>query len=45
LLRKLVAAGAAVDPKREEYSYGRFAWVTDPEGNRLELWQPSVPGS
>jgi predicted enzyme related to lactoylglutathione lyase len=20
---------------------GRFGWVTDPEGNRIELWQPS----
>jgi predicted enzyme related to lactoylglutathione lyase len=19
---------------------GRFGWVTDPEGNRIELWQP-----
>jgi hypothetical protein len=29
-----------VDPRREEYSYGRFAWIWDPEGNRIELWQP-----
>lgn len=40
LLEKLAAAGAAIDPKREDYGYGRFAWITDPEGNRLELWQP-----
>ena len=24
----------------EEYDYGRFGWVYDPEGNRLELWEP-----
>ena len=24
----------------EEYDYGRFAWITDPEGNRIELWEP-----
>ena len=24
----------------EEYEYGRFAWVMDPEGNRIELWEP-----
>jgi hypothetical protein len=29
-----------VDPKREEYDYGRFAWIMDPEGNRIELWEP-----
>ncbi len=41
LLEKLIAAGVPVDPKREDYDYGRFGWFTDPEGNRVELWQPS----
>ena len=40
LLANLAAAGVIIDPKREDASYGRFAWITDPEGNRLELWQP-----
>lgn len=40
LLATLAAAGATIDPKREDYSYGRFAWIIDPEGNRVELWQP-----
>ena len=40
LLDKLSAAGISVDPKREQYDYGRFGWFTDPEGNRVELWQP-----
>ena len=26
--------------KVEEHDYGRFAWITDPEGNRIELWEP-----
>lgn len=26
--------------KREDGEYGRFAWVIDPEGNKVELWQP-----
>jgi len=34
------AAGVSVDSKREAYDYGRFAWFRDPEGNRVELWQP-----
>jgi predicted enzyme related to lactoylglutathione lyase len=41
LLDRLAAAGVQVDPKRETYDYGRFGWFTDPEGNRVELWQPS----
>jgi predicted enzyme related to lactoylglutathione lyase len=26
--------------KVEDYDYGRFAWIADPEGNRIELWEP-----
>jgi predicted enzyme related to lactoylglutathione lyase len=40
LIAQLEAAGVPVDPQRENASYGRFAWITDPEGNRIELWQP-----
>jgi len=37
----LIAAGAEVDPKRQREDYGSFGWFTDPEGNRVELWQPA----
>jgi predicted enzyme related to lactoylglutathione lyase len=40
LLAKLADAGVRIDPKREDHEYGRFAWIWDPEGNRVELWQP-----
>jgi predicted enzyme related to lactoylglutathione lyase len=40
LLDRLIAAGVTVDPKRESYSFGKFGWFTDLEGNRVELWQP-----
>jgi predicted enzyme related to lactoylglutathione lyase len=40
LLAALRAEGCAVDAKVEESEYGKFGWVMDPEGNRLELWQP-----
>ncbi len=40
LLESLAAAGVWIDPKREDYGYGRFAWIKDCDGNRLELWQP-----
>ena len=42
VLDNLIAKGVEVDPKRESYEYGRFGWFTDPEGNRVELWQPSA---
>ncbi len=40
LIDQLSKAGVRIDPKRDDYSYGRFAWIWDPEGNRIELWQP-----
>jgi predicted enzyme related to lactoylglutathione lyase len=40
VLAQLRAAGATVDPKVEDTEYGRFGWFVDPEGNRVELWQP-----
>jgi predicted enzyme related to lactoylglutathione lyase len=42
LLTQLAAAGVPIDPKRDEASFGKFAWITDPDGNRVELWQPLV---
>ena len=41
LLAALREEGVEIDPKREDYDYGRFAWVMDPEGNRIELGEPS----
>jgi len=40
LLEALRAEGVWIDPKREDADYGRFAWITDPDGNRIELWEP-----
>lgn len=39
MLAQLRAAGVTVE-KVESHDYGRFAWITDPEGNRIELWEP-----
>ena len=38
---QLRAAGIAVDVDPKAYPYGRFAHLADPEGNRIELWQPT----
>ncbi|MEJ8568105.1 VOC family protein [Elongatibacter sediminis] len=39
-LANVAAGGATVLPEREEHDYGRFGWFVDPDGNRVELWQP-----
>jgi predicted enzyme related to lactoylglutathione lyase len=43
MLAQLRTAGAEVDGRVEEYEYGRFGWFSDPDGNRVELWEPSAP--
>jgi hypothetical protein len=40
LLAQLRRAGVRVEDRIEASSYGRFGWAYDPEGNRLELWEP-----
>ncbi len=38
-LEQLKADGVEIE-KTEDFDYGRFAWIRDPEGNRIELYQP-----
>ncbi len=45
LLKQLRSEGVEVDERMEEYEYGRFGWIMDPEGNRIELWEPGVPSA
>ena len=33
-------AGGEVIPEKEEHDFGRFGWIIDPDGNRVELWEP-----
>jgi predicted enzyme related to lactoylglutathione lyase len=40
LLGALRAEGCDVIDKVEESEFGRFGWVVDPEGNKIELWEP-----
>jgi predicted enzyme related to lactoylglutathione lyase len=42
MLAQLRRLGARVDDEVQDMAgVGRFGWVTDPEGNRVELWQPA----
>ena len=38
-LSNVRAAGGEVIPEKEEHDYGRFGWIVDPDGNRVELWE------
>jgi predicted enzyme related to lactoylglutathione lyase len=40
LIEEMKENGLQVVGKMEEYEYGKFAWVMDPEGNKIELWEP-----
>ncbi len=42
MLAQLRALGVSVDQKVADDFNGRFAWVMDPEGNRIELWEPKA---
>ena len=40
LLAVLREEGVTVVGEMEEYDYGKFGWIMDPEGNKIELWEP-----
>jgi len=42
LLQALRDEGCEVLEKTEDSEYGKFGWVMDPEGNKVELWQPPI---
>lgn len=42
-LAQVRASGVAVMDAIEESEFGRFGWFVDPDGNKVELWQPPNP--
>ncbi|MFC0349349.1 VOC family protein [Undibacterium danionis] len=40
LIKMLKQEGCHVFDKIDESEYGKFGWVIDPEGNKVELWEP-----
>jgi len=40
LLVALKKEGVTIVGEVEEHEYGKFGWILDPEGNKLELWEP-----
>ncbi len=42
LLAQLQAGGVAVIKGPESHENGKFAWIMDPDGNKVELWEPKL---
>jgi len=40
LLKVLKTEGVTIVGEMEEYDYGKFGWILDSEGNKIELWEP-----
>ena len=40
LLKELQKEGVTIVGEMQEYDYGKFGWVLDNEGNKIELWEP-----
>jgi len=40
LLEELKNAGVTIIGEIQSFDYGKFGWVLDPEGNKIELWEP-----
>lgn len=43
MLARLNDKGVALEGEPENFDYGKFAWVMDPNGIKVELWQPLAP--
>jgi predicted enzyme related to lactoylglutathione lyase len=41
IVARLTRAGVAVLKREEEGSFGKFAWILDPDGTKIELWEPA----
>jgi predicted enzyme related to lactoylglutathione lyase len=42
MVDRLRKAGVSIEPHAETYPNGRFAELEDPEGNRIQLWEPNA---
>jgi len=40
IVARLKAKGVEILKRDDSDDYGRFTWVLDPEGNKVELWEP-----
>lgn len=40
VLKRVSDGGGTIVGEMEEYKFGKFGWILDPDGNKVELWQP-----
>lgn len=40
LMEELKEQGVEIAGEIQTYPYGKFGWILDPEGNKIELWEP-----
>ena len=40
LLKILKEEGVTIVGEMQTYDYGKFGWILDPDGNKIELWEP-----
>lgn len=40
VLKRVSDGGGTIVGEMEEYDFGKFGWFLDPDGNKVELWQP-----
>jgi predicted enzyme related to lactoylglutathione lyase len=45
MLARLAEKGVPLEGEPQDFDYGRFAWVMDPNGVKIELWQPVEPAA
>ena len=41
LLQELKREGVEIVGEMQTFDYGKFGWILDPEGNKIELWEPN----
>jgi predicted enzyme related to lactoylglutathione lyase len=41
-LEQVKRGGAELVGDPQSFDYGRFGWFMDPDGNKVELWQPAA---
>ncbi len=41
IVRRITAHGVAILKRDDRNAFGRFAWILDPDGTKIELWQPT----
>lgn len=41
LIKILAEEGVEIIGEIQEYPYGKFGWIMDPDGNKVELWEPT----